>query len=350
MRNVICRFVGGGILDEFTEGQLGGALSVCRDGYEILNRWAKHDSGATIETLVIVAKSSIHRVVPVMSIRKAPTLHRSFAKIAKGKHGATRSRILKFVDQYGLLDGRIRAFERWAIDEAEKWAYSANHVQADDYWDWAYGPNDMQALVELWDLVRAADVDDLAQKKLARYVRRRDGKLQLHYGWTGEPLEENRGFFERVLRRPWLLGWEPGDDDFFVIGDERDQRYDALYAAHPQLRGPRPDVVAAARLFIYRCVTANLAGQCSPRLTMERAPALALVFEPANLRGAIWLHFAREMMGADAALQICANPGCGVQFRPRANKHYCSAACRVESHRAQRRAGASVSIGGMASG
>jgi hypothetical protein len=165
----------------------------------------------------------------------------------------------------------------------------------------------MRFAVDLWEAARSGDV----------------GRLERVISWT----EDGNGIQLIADREPlpdapvppergWIAGTHLGDD---VHG-----------------RFVRGDLVKPALHYVQSKINEKLEGRASPRLLWDKnRERLVLYIVPDGLIGALWLQFARAVE-RDSKFRQCAE--CGIWFElargtARADKLYCSTACRIKAYR-----------------
>jgi hypothetical protein len=193
---------------------------------------------------------------------------------------------------------------------------------------WREEVHQCAALLAFWDLVQKNDGGEIA-----KYIQFPPGvpeRFEIYMAWRGGALSTDRAFgadwramtFEEPERTTTRSDPVVSSDDVY------------LWRILTPEGKRKPGVVEVARLFLYRRINWKLRGGVSPVLRPERSPETALLFHPHSLLGAIYLSFAWEMCGRQAASSPCENPRCSNLLpTDHRRRRYCSDGCRVEAWR-----------------
>ena len=310
--------------ESIAAGFLIGWLPVAEEGYEVRPlKVDRYGTGSLSDGLAIVPMGNWEKSYPVMTAGKARGLHRKFAKLALSKNGLDSQGVVAFANRFGLLEGTYFGMEEVHHSGSIQPVFQPIRSRADDFWHWIHLPDDMAAYIQLWDLVRNRD-----RAKLERFVRNEGGHLTFYYGWDGDRLNTNPSFFNRSRSQTSQSSdkrmlWES------VVPAE-------IVREFPRLQDKSTRAIEITRLFLYQKINEGLSGRVSLSLTGYRPPESALVAQPKNLLGAIWLHFAREVMGEGTGIMFCANPICRRPTPFRRGKKFCSDVCRATMSRSMR--------------
>jgi hypothetical protein len=318
-------------------GQLSGSLAICPTGYELIERFVDPEGfaraplqhgGELNVRLIVEAEFVVPRFYDAITCKGCRRLHRKFGKMAAGCSGASEVDILSFATRFGLLKGGIRVQEPGApLPPDPLWpAWPAR--RADRLQDWIDLANTVGALLAFWDLCDPKHGVDA----LSPFVRRHPetGDWQVYFGWDGKRLTTST---DDSLRYRFIAPATLNPVDV-VTGNisygwqtvERSLRGQTLPSKLKTV-GPAQRR-EAAQIAVYGQINAGLARNTMAYLDPLRRPQRALAMTPRNLMGAIWLHFALEVVGGVPALVQCANPGCTQTFPPRPGKRTCSPTCR----------------------
>jgi len=248
-------------------------------------------------------------------LRQCPALFRTFANLA-----LTADAAASFADRYGLLTSRpgdasvVYTWDPLASDEENLPLHAA---RGEPLSLWTAAIAELGAVVTLWDLVQAGNVDGLTA-----FVR-----------WD-EPAEHRaRGisFAPPYTGRLHISGlWD--DSEPWVL--------DGLYPDIEPQPIPVGDVIRPAAKYVRRAINRRIAGAVTPALFADEgrgASEIGLV--PAHLLVGLWLQFAAAV-DADARFRRCDAPDCDQWFElkppaTRKSRLFCSEACRVRAFRAR---------------
>jgi hypothetical protein len=323
-------------IEDITLGQWAGQVLVCDAGYEIRGDLRPFPPNVTLSGPWIVPCGQEGRWELVMSRRAPEDLHRRFARLSRGRDTLSSGRILAFARRWGLLgdsapdDDRRTRHGLMRADGTEWFGEGSPAIMTGErLMTWWLRSDMVAAWVQWWSLI-ASGSDRLRAHIMWDPATE---SLRYYFGFDGRRLTLDPSFHQRYRTVTWSDG--KGCDQWDTIADGRERRGQVTYHLHPELRGPQFDVSRAARFVLYRQIESQLAGNVRVGLDMQREPARAFIVYPASLWGAIWLHFAREVMGRSAALQPCANPHCDQGFSPRPNQKYCSPRCKVAVFRSR---------------
>ncbi|MEW6047164.1 MAG: hypothetical protein AB1609_11880 [Bacillota bacterium] len=226
-------------------------------------------------------------------------LFRTFAHTPPTKEG-----IMAFAATYGLLNdpGKRKLID--FVDEEGRMGIA----RAEPLTFWRSQISLMSQAVELWDAVQAGDATTLGRRIVWKDVP----------GGTG------------VLYEP------PRSED-----SSRERPYTEWIAAphvHPERleRLMRGDLVMPALYHIQSVVNANLKERVSVELVWDEPHTrLRLSIVPRSLIGALWLQFARAITDRKT-YRRCEECGTWFEVSPgaaRADRIYCSNACRTKAYR-----------------
>lgn len=224
-------------------------------------------------------------------LRTHPALFREFAGLEPA-----REAILRFAARYGWLGEPAGLFPLQPrrgtslVGTGEPFALWVKEITA------------MCEAVRLWQLLQAKDTKTLGQS-----IR-----------WEGD----------RVVYRGLRGG------TILASPDHHPSRLDEWR---------RGDVRGPATVYAQQVINEHLKPRASPRLLREgQPPRLRLYFVPHTLIGALWLQLARAVDG-EKAYRRCRRTGCGKFIEisrdttgSRADRSYCSDACRSGAYRERR--------------
>jgi hypothetical protein len=249
---------------------------------------------------------------PVFTDRRSAGLHRQFAKLGRLRPWELQPAILAFANRYGWLGTPA---ERWLLVPRWQRAYSYEvdcpHGEPLDVWREAI--YELASLVALWDLVRDERRDDLAKYVMASGMPPRVG---VYAAWNEGRLTTNRDF-GRNDWRPVTYRGEP-----VPVAEEGTEPGDGRFWSFPEISGQRPDALTVLRLYLYDKVTEKIHGRVSPVIAPERPVGEALLLHPHSLLAAIYLYFARELIGRRAPGVPCGNPSCDRTIDPSHGRRY----------------------------
>ena len=169
----------------------------------------------------------------------------------------------------------------------------------------------MRLAIDIWEAARNGDVGRLERVILWK----EDGsgvQIMSHPELTKGQLPDAPAYVERA----WIASAHLGDDmsGRFVQGD----------------------LVKPALHYVQSTINRQLEGRASARLLWDAKRArLGLYMVPVDLIGALWLQFTRAVE-RDSQFRKCAECGIWFELAPgtaRADKLYCSTACRIKAYR-----------------
>jgi hypothetical protein len=216
--------------------------------------------------------------------------------------------IKSFADRFGLLGGNLR--KRIVLyDQGRDGKHPMGFGEHVD--EWIQEILVMRLAVDLWESARQEDTDQLSHM----------------ISWNQE------GTRVRIDTHPELgLGQLPQTPAHVHRAVIADQRVDPDVLA----RFAPDDLIAPALHCMQGLINENLHQRASPRLLWEQnRERLGLYIVPDGLIGALWLQFACAVE-RDARFRQCAE--CTTWFevapgRGRADKQFCSTACRTRAYR-----------------
>jgi hypothetical protein len=232
-------------------------------------------------------------------LEEVPGLYRKFAGL-----DLTEDAILGFADRWGPLENA----HQMESDEFENTmvAFVGDTTEA-----WFTQIRRMKALVELWDVLQGK-----IKKKLADVIDVE--KHECNWSWDVEirfKVYPNLRWHYTFRERDW-----PGFSELLESGGTRE----------------------VARTGLFDLVNESLWGSCSPWLSTDEGNEHGrLCLTPHNLKAAMWLMFAQEILG-EKDLKQCLY--CKRYFeasketndrRQRSDKKYCSPKCRGAAFRAR---------------
>jgi hypothetical protein len=243
------------------------------------------------------------RVVPYLPLAEFPGLFRVFAESEPNLEG-----IKAFADRFGPLGGDL--VKRIPLYDQP----SANGVPlgtGESLSAWSKEILMMRFAIGIWEAARSGDV-----VTLDRVIHwRPDGRGVEIAGHPGGPrgqVPEAPAHVEGAL----IAGAHLGDGVFerFVPGD----------------------LIRPALHYLQSTINEKLEGRASPRLLWDaNRERLGLYIVPDGLIGALWLQFARAVE-RDSRFRQCAECGIWFELAPgtaRADKQFCSTACRTKAYR-----------------
>jgi hypothetical protein len=174
--------------------------------------------------------------------------------------------------------------------------------------------SEVRAAVGIWDALSAGRWEDLAQWVMLPAERTGEAT-----GTAPRRTKSPFWYFVSRYKRNWLISWA-------ITAD----------ACDPEQTIDRE---TAARRILAEMTNTRLQGECSPYLRPRqyRSDSYTLQMAPKTLLGAIWFQFARLLVGEAAyrPCKVCSRPielsRSGEGFR--ADKEFCSNACKLKDHR-----------------
>jgi hypothetical protein len=230
-------------------------------------------------------------------------LFRDFAAIDRSLEA-----IKAFADRFGLLGGSLR--KRIVLhDQGRGGKHPMGFGEHVD--EWGHEILVMRLAVDLWESARQGDTDHL-DRMISWDPEGTRVMIDTHPELERGQLPEKPAYVHRA-----------------VIADERLDP-DILARFVPG------DSIGPALHCMQSLINEHLHQRASPRLLWEQSrDRLGLYIVPEGLIGALWLQFARAVE-RDAKFRQC--PECGTWFevapgRGRADKQFCSTACRTRAYR-----------------
>jgi hypothetical protein len=258
----------------------------------------------------------------VFTDRRCRELHRQFARLASVKPVRQAEEIRRFATRFGFLGikGELTLLQPKGATQFSNLDVAAG----EDFRTWHAETCEAAALVALWDLVQRGDRDEVARYVLAKSKPRR---VEVFLAW-----DNGRLTTDRRLDVDWRVPTYSRDlKESGAVADERTDLGAYRLELFPRLAGQAPDVLEAARLFLFDRINPKLWGRVSPQLRAERPSGDALLFYPHSLLAAIYLYFVRELEGRSAPGVTCANPKCDQLIDASWNRKYCNAQCRDQA-------------------
>ena len=232
-------------------------------------------------------------------LQDSPLLHREFAGL-----DLTEEAFLSFADRWGLLHGDLNADDLGDLQEKTRGV----STHGDSTKDWFENITKMKGLVKLWDGLQKGSENDLSQ--------------------LFELIPDEKGKSPEVRYKEF-----PDEICPIFYTDREWASFSSIFA--------RGGIRQIARICFYDLFEElSSLGDLGPRLGFNREtgePTLFLV--PDDLENALWLSFAREILGKKN-LRQCAF--CKKSFdlleggkkrRPRSDKTFCSPKCRAAAFR-----------------
>lgn len=220
-----------------------------------------------------------------------PDLHRRLAAVEP-----THREILQFANEYGRLGRYAVRVDRPALDPLLEVPIGGPYW-AEDFAVWRRVIETLRQQIELWDVLRSRDVEEL-EKRLR--------------GESGDQLKS-------PLLVPW---WQDHEQKVYRLGN-----FDPWEA---EFKHVAPEMV---RTFLVQQINAALTRQASPYLVPNVPGQFAI--QPHSLHAAIYTLFALEVAGRAPAMKPCRQ--CGRLYYPtRRDNLYCSAKCRDAWYYARR--------------
>jgi hypothetical protein len=253
---------------------------------------------------------------PAFQGRRVSDLHGQFARLARKRPWELQAPILAFAKRHGWLVSRD---ERWVLEPIPNGAASDADTRLGEPLSlWSSEIYEFASLNALWNLLR-----DQRRGELGKYifVSEAPHRVMSYAAWHDGRLSTNRKFHD-----DWRPVTYDGESD--PVATEGTDRGDNRLLAFPEIKGRRPDVLTATRLYLYDKVSEKLHGRASPILEPGQPPGEALLLQPHSLLAAIYLHFAQDLSGRRAPGVRCANRKCKRTIDPRHGRRYCDDACR----------------------
>jgi hypothetical protein len=260
---------------------------------------------------------------PVFRHRGCRDLHRKFARLATVHRARQREEIRRFAGRFGFLGSTDELTSLYQREES-KFDVRA-HLVGEHFRIWEAEFCETAALLALWDLIQKERRGEVVKYI---FVNERPNRVDAFLAWKDRRLSTDRSFGGvdwRILtfgRRA-----EVGEE----IADERTAQGRYRLLEFPGLHSPKPDVLVAARLWLFDRINDKLWGRASPQLKPERQVGEQLLYVPHSLLGAIYLYFAQELEGRSAPGTPCANPKCDRTIDATWNRKYCNASCRDQA-------------------
>jgi hypothetical protein len=264
----------------------------------------------------------VERRYPALTDPRCRDLHRKFARLATVHRSRQDEEIRRFASRFGFLSSP-RDLISLKQKDADDLDFAA-HPVGEHRRLWRDEQCEVAALVSLWDLVR-----DGRTGEVAKYIFVTDNprRLDAFLAWNNRRLTTDRSFDVEWRVETSGQHSEEGEE----IADERTVRGSYRLRLFPNLAGPKPDVLVAARLWLFDRINRKLWGHVSPQLKAERKMGDQLLYYPHSLLGVIYLHFAREIEGRSAPGTPCANPKCKRTINATWNRKYCNGRCRDQA-------------------
>jgi hypothetical protein len=261
------------------------AIANDRKGFDRRIRGPWNPQGEDTPRLILTAKCpqlmERRQVVPT---QEDPALFRNFAAMEP-----TSEQILEFVHRYGRLwDEEHERFEEWEFEVRT-----------------------MRFLIQVWDAVRARQPSEIINE---HFSPGKDGIVHFPYGDT-------------VLRyAPWIwkrqrISAHSGDEVSVEVG-----AYSLGYRGTP---------LRAAQSYVVEAINRRLIALGAQTMLDWPDGHYQLVTVPHNLLGALWFQFASSISG-DKSYRACEVCGRAMEMSPdvnRADRRYCSDACRSRALR-----------------
>jgi transposase-like protein len=243
------------------------------------------------------------RMMRYLPLAAFPGLFRVFADTEP-----SRDDIKAFADRFGPL-GRNIAEQIPLDDEPNPKGVPLGTGEA--LAAWSDEILTMRFAIDLWEAARNGDVGRL--ERVISWAEDGSGvQIVSHSELADGQLPEPPARVERA----WIASTHLGDD---LLG-----------------RFARGDLVKPALHYVQSKINEKLEGRASPRLLWDaKRERLGLYIVPAGLVGALWLQFARAVE-RDSRFRQCAECGIWFELAPgtaRADKLYCSTACRIKAYR-----------------
>ena len=241
------------------------------------------------------------RVMEYLPLAAFPGLFRVFTDTEPSREG-----VKAFADRFGRLGGDVE--KQIPLDDRP----SGKGVLAgagEALAAWSDEILTMRFAIDLWEAARNGDVGRLQQ--VIHWKQDGNGVLvDTHAGLPDGQLPQGGS------KVSWIARTDLGDD---VLG-----------------RFVRGDLVKPALHYVQSKINEKLEGRASPRLLWDaKRERLGLYIVPAGLIGALWLQLARAVE-RDSRFRRCAECGIWFELSPgtaRADKLYCSTACRIKAYR-----------------
>jgi hypothetical protein len=243
------------------------------------------------------------RVVPYLPFAEFPGLFRVFAEIEPTHDG-----IKAFADRFGPLGGNIaKRIPLYDQPNAQGTPIGFGEPLA----AWKDEILMMRLAIDIWEAARNGDVGGL--QRVISWAEHGSGvQILSHPELPKGELPEAPAHVERAL----IAGTHLGDD---VLG-----------------RFVPGDLLRPALHYVQSTINKMLEGRASPRLLWDaKRERLGLYIVPDGLIGAVWLQFARAVE-RDSGFRQCAECGIWFELAPgtaRADKQFCSTACRTKAYR-----------------
>ena len=259
---------------------------------------------------------------PVLTDRRCRDMHRQFARLATAKPTQRQEAIRRFAGRFGFLGAKS---ERVILQPRDARSQSnLDWPPGEPFQTWDAESCEAAALVALWDLVRAENRGEVAKYVV---VTSRPRRIEVFLAWNDGHLTT-----DRRLAVDWRVPTFSSDlKEAEEVADERTSLGFYRLQVFPHLAGPKPDVLAAARLFLFDRINCKLWGRVSPQLRAERQTGEQLLYLPHSLLGAIYLYFVQELEGRSAPGTLCANPKCDRLIDASWNRKYCDDRCKDQA-------------------
>lgn len=235
---------------------------------------------------------------------EVPELFRVFAMLPIGE-----GPIREFADRFGLLGLGTMRLEQHAADH-----HPTPVAFAEDLDEWTEQIVHMLRVLLVWDALTSA----------------RLGPLSAVVAQVQECEPRDDGAFRNLPLRAWVIA--ETEDGIRVVGD--------WYPTYPT-SDEVADRRAAAWVILNRVTNERLRAHCSPYLDQrsDRPEIQTVRVGPNNLLGALWWQFARTIIG-EASYRQCKVCSRVIElstgtFGFRADREFCSPACKARDHRAK---------------
>jgi hypothetical protein len=233
-----------------------------------------------------------------------PSLHRTFARLP-----LKAAAIVEFANTYGFLGRETTALERFPMREegTPEPGYYGEQLE-----DWCTHIFKLQTLLKIWDCYQNPDPPSFAL--LSKILEIDDESIWIRQQYVSEVCDSYEGDTPSI-------DWD----------------WDALETDISELPSVAEDAVRlrlGARLLIREAVNDELRLSTHALIDVKEGSEIYLV--PTDLLGAIYIHFAKELVGRSTPTKQCR--GCGSYFIPEHGRQiYCDERCKFKAYRQRKK-------------